>query len=278
VGTSNHWKCEYPTPRHLDSGEDQRRRQMTRPIISIQNQRVAEGSGYQSGIIATGMHWGGETMFPPSFFLDADLFQQFQLAIPRGSTTIPSYIQDFLGNLGSIREVAAKYFEEIHSWMPFLARKHLCRHLLNPLSPLQTDTALLIVAMQLISLFPVDSATDPRIPMYLAAKRCYAEAEMAGAITVPYLQAAVLLLIYEYGHAIYPAAFFSVASCARCAVILAIDQEESIRKDTSLTWIEIEERRRLWWAILIMDRYVLLISPRFPILAAIPIVRQSYSQ
>jgi Fungal specific transcription factor domain len=196
-------------------------------------------------------------VFPPAFFLDADLFQQCQLTIARDCPSIPSYLQEFVGDLDSIRNAAAKYFDEIHSWMPIVAKKRLFRHLLSPLSRLRADIALLIVAMRIITLFPMDSATDPKSPMYVAAKRYFAEAEMAGFLTLPCLQAAVLMSIYEYGHAVYPAAFFTVASCARYAAILGVDKEDSVCKDSSLSWVEVEERRRVWWAILIMDRYVL---------------------
>jgi hypothetical protein len=198
-----------------------------------------------------------EDTFPPAFFLDIDLFKQCQLTLPRDFATIPAYIQPFVGDLNSIRDAAAKYFEKIQPWMPIVAKKRLFDYLNSSLSRLRADIALLIVAMRLITIFPVDSIFNPKIPMYVAAKRMYAEAEGVGVLTLPVLQAGVLISIYEYGHAMYPATFFTIATCARYAALLGIKKEGSLFEDLSHSWVEVEEKRRVWWAILIMDRYVM---------------------
>lgn len=193
-------------------------------------------------------------IFPPAFFLDVDLFKQCQLTLPRDFATIPEYIQPFIGGMNSIRDGAAKYFEKIQPWMPIVAKKRLFRYMISPVSRIRADIALLIVAMRLVTIFPVDSSWDPRNSMYLAAKRMYADAEAAGILTLPLLQAGVIISIYEYGHAMYPATFFTVAACARYGALLGIDKEGTLFEDPSLHWVEVEERKRVWWAILIMDR------------------------
>jgi len=140
--------------------------------------------------------------------------------------------------------------------MLIVAKKRLFDYLHSSLLRLRADIALLTIAMRLITLFLVDSIFNPKIPMYVAAKRMYAEAESVGVLTLPVLQAGVLISIYEYGHAMYLATFFIITACARYAALLGIGKERSLFEDPSLTWVEVEEKRRIWWAILIMDRYV----------------------
>ncbi|RYP43048.1 hypothetical protein DL768_010106 [Monosporascus sp. mg162] len=56
-----------------------------------------------------------------------------------------------------------------------------------------------------------------------------------------YLQALVLVALYEYGQGIYPAAWMTG------------------------TWIEMEERRRTWWAVYILDKLVAIGSRKRPL-------------
>jgi hypothetical protein len=64
----------------------------------------------------------------------------------------------------------------------------------------------------------------------------------------------LLIALYEVGHGIYPAASISMASCARAARNLGLHKIRS--KPLSESEDEIEEKRRTWWAIHNLDRYV----------------------
>ena len=71
------------------------------------------------------------------------------------------------------------------------------------------------------------------------------------------LQAAVLIAVYEVGHAIYPAAYLTIGACARYGTMLGIDKLGLDLMGDSLgplSWIEVEERRRVWWAVVLLDR------------------------
>jgi hypothetical protein len=65
-----------------------------------------------------------------------------------------------------------------------------------------------------------------------------------------------LIAIYELGQAIYPAAFLSIGACARYAGALGIDKNDGLLLGQQLSFCEIEERRRIWWGILVLDRFV----------------------
>lgn len=101
---------------------------------------------------------------------------------------------------------------------------------------------------------------DGKRTLYKIVKEFYAEVEATGIMSVCILQSALLIAVYEIGNAIYPAAYMTVGSCARYGVALGLDKlMVSLTGQGNLgkPWMEIEEMRRVWWGILILDRYVL---------------------
>jgi Fungal specific transcription factor domain len=104
---------------------------------------------------------------------------------------------------------------------------------------------------------PPVSPRNPRIPLYYTVKHFYLEVEGSSVFSILVLQAGVLLALYELGHAIYPAAFLTIGACARYAHALGINVSRGLNSRRVLTLVEAEERRRVWWAIIILDRYVL---------------------
>jgi len=156
--------------------------------------------------------------------------------------------------------VSAKFFDTIHVWMPLISKKRFYDYLMNPLSQLsqpRADLTILIFCMKLINWSPVKQTQDKaKTPAYLAAKRILLTAELEGMLTLQILQATIIVLIYEVGHAIYPAAYMSVGSCAKYGLALGIDKQRAISSTASiLDILEEEERRRAWWAIVVFDRF-----------------------
>ncbi|UKZ45872.1 hypothetical protein TrVGV298_000065 [Trichoderma virens] len=103
--------------------------------------------------------------------------------------------------------------------------------------------------------------TTAKTVLYRTAKQFHFEVESSGILSVAVLQAGVLIAIYELGHAIYPAAFLSIGQCARYAAALEIDKSITSRLLDKLPWNEVEEQRRVWWSIIILDRYLNLCNP-----------------
>ena len=191
--------------------------------------------------------------FPSVFFLDVDLFRQAQLELPRPQA-VPLYVSDLLGGDEKVRQMATTFFKNVHPWMPFISKTWSYKHLLSPLSPVHADSALLLLSIQLINWIPSASA-NPKTPMYTAAKQFFLELETAGCFSIRLVQAGLLIVSYELGHCIYPAAYMSISACARHAVALGFDKDIKPGNDVAgLLWDQVEERRRVWWAILIMDR------------------------
>jgi hypothetical protein len=81
------------------------------------------------------------------------------------------------------------------------------------------------------------------------------EVEVAGVFTLQVLQANMLIAIYELGHGIYPSAYMSIGACATYAFALNLETELTECTTSQFTWVEQEERRRVWWAIVILERF-----------------------
>lgn len=127
---------------------------------------------------------------------------------------------------------------------------------MNPLNQPRTDVTILVFCMKVLLWLPSESSngTQPRTPSYLFAKRTLLEAEVAGVLSLQVLQAWLLITIYELGHAIYPSAYMSIAACARYGSLLDLKVDRSLVFREAATWVELEERRRTWWAIVVLDR------------------------
>ncbi|OBT38910.1 hypothetical protein VE00_10881 [Pseudogymnoascus sp. WSF 3629] len=105
---------------------------------------------------------------------------------------------------------------------------------------------------------PQDEFQNPRNSAYLFAKRYFLELEMLGMFTLQTLQAGILLCLYEIGHGLYPSAYLTVGTCARYGIGLGLDKEALLPFRSPNIWLEAEEKKRTWWAILILDRFVTL--------------------
>ncbi|RYP86583.1 hypothetical protein DL770_004882 [Monosporascus sp. CRB-9-2] len=80
-------------------------------------------------------------------------------------------------------------------------------------------------------------------------------------------QALILVALYEYGQGIYPAAWMTVGQCVRYADFIGLPsyQDSNNILGQCGTWIEMEERRRTWWAVYILDKLVAIGSRKRPL-------------
>jgi hypothetical protein len=76
--------------------------------------------------------------------------------------------------------------------------------------------------MKLITSRPQDGLESSQHPLYVSAKRFIALLEATGTATLLMLQANILVTWYEYGQAIYPAAYMTAGWCTRYGNMLGI--------------------------------------------------------
>ncbi|KAK1757434.1 hypothetical protein QBC47DRAFT_318542 [Echria macrotheca] len=207
--------------------------------------------------------------FPSAVFLDIDAFKWAQLTIPRPAVEIPREVVEVLGRGNAVPDAAGEFFDSVHVWFPFISRKRLGAIMggggggggENGGGAPQPDVALLSLGMLLVTTREIADGVDARAnPWYAAAKRFLSLLEGAGMVSLVCLQAMVLVALYEFGHGIYPAAWMSVGQCARYMDVLGIPsfRESCVVLGTASTWTEVEERRRVWWAVYVLDRAICL--------------------
>ena len=185
-------------------------------------------------------------------------WSQTGLQIPPASVPLSQDIMDFIGDPW---HVAEQWFRESSPWLPILSIKHFRDEVLQPLPSVPADVLLLLASMKVMCWTP-SADKNPRTLPYVAAKRSHLEAEIKGVLSLPMLQAMIILALYEIAHAIYPAAYLSIGSCARYGMALGVDGQNSVDMNgRHLSLYDQEERRRAWWVIVIIDRYMNLSCP-----------------
>lgn len=191
--------------------------------------------------------------FPADYFLDNSSFIYRQGQIPLQVITLPNTLHD---SIQEPRVIARLYFERNHPFFPFISNKNFYEHLPPTYAPPNPISTILIACMKLVSWSPrEDPIMSPKSPTYLAIKQTLVDTDVSGVWSLQLLQATILISLYEMGHAIYPAAYTTIGTCARYALALGINESLTMNLNTpGAMLLEQEEKRRAWWAILILDR------------------------
>ncbi|KAL7929823.1 N-terminal binuclear Zn cluster-containing/DNA binding domain-containing protein [Trichoderma chlorosporum] len=194
-------------------------------------------------------------------FLDPDVFARAQLKVINTEVVVTDEIAQLVGSVLDIQAVSDKFFKSVHLWMPIISKPHFSSNLLNRLTYKRAELFLLVLSMKL----SCARVKTWNTPLYETVKLFQFQIETSGVLSVLVLQASILIALYELGHSIYPAAYLSVGSCARYATALGIDKS-ILSSAIQFQWIEEEECRRIWWAILVLDRYLNLSDPKRPLI------------
>ncbi|KAF9776146.1 hypothetical protein IL306_005708 [Fusarium sp. DS 682] len=189
--------------------------------------------------------------FPASMFLDIDCYVWSRARLPVPTGVIPAPVLALLSQGNVVLDVSRDYFATVHTWFPMISKKRMDMGL--PIQNAGPDLAMLFLGMKLITT-PAINITDSAL--YDTAKSFLASLESNGVVSLLCLQAMVIIALYEYSHAIYPAAWMTVGSCARYSDVLGLTAGDHAILGQPTTWTEAEERRRVWWSIYILDKLV----------------------
>lgn len=160
----------------------------------------------------------------------------------------------FVGSPVADRDYVSSYFTWVHPWLPFLSRQRFLERVLNPLRPVRTGSMMLIAAMKLLANCPPQSTSEAA--GYMSIKAGLLQAEVSGLLDFHIFQASVLISLYELGHAIYPSAYMTVGYCIRYGLALGVSKSIECGVQGEIDMVHLEEQRRGWWAILVLERYV----------------------
>jgi hypothetical protein len=169
---------------------------------------------------------------------------------------VSSDILHLLGDTHSIQGIQTEYFRAVYGWMPIISKPRFHQTLSNTSTEPRADLVLLLLSMKLLIDYPTRSSRDcMRKKDYLATKWLHHSIRTAKRFSTQFLQASVMISLYELGHGIYPEAVISVAANARLGLTLGINKYQSQQmRPVPASWTESEERLRTWWGVMILDR------------------------
>lgn len=129
-------------------------------------------------------------------------------------------------------------------------------------SPQDPEVALLIVCMQLVTQYadsgrPVmpDGTEMFQLPAYVVAKRILGALRATAPPSLVLVQCACLLCLFEFGHGDFLRAYVTVGDAYTTAKIINVSPGKYSEGDKERTVSpEEEEKRDLYWALLIVDR------------------------
>lgn len=200
--------------------------------------------------------WPALSSFPRMFFLDSDVFEYERFQVPTPYIKAPPGACAALGSSTELRQMIEHYFATVHGYFPVVSKIRLYQHLSNPSHEPGSDFALLFLAMKLATSEPPEGAS-PQTDLYSLVKSFVNYIESQNGFTIQLIQSNLLVALYEFGHGIYPASYLTIGHTARLGHAMGLHQRgapQMLPRPT--TWTEQEERRRVWWAVVILDRLV----------------------
>lgn len=200
--------------------------------------------------------WPAPSNFPSLFFYDSAAFEYARFHIQAPHIKVPSGALSALGNSAELRAMIEHYFDTVHTYFPIVSKIRLYQHLSNPLHEPGADIALLFLAMKLLA-NEIAEGMPAQTQLYQDVKSFYIYLEAQNGFSIQMIQALLLTSLYEIGHGIYPAAYLTVGNAARVGHAVGLHAREVPQMlQRCTTWTEQEERRRVWWGVLILDRFV----------------------
>lgn len=200
--------------------------------------------------------WTGPASFPSLFFLDSNAFEYERFQIQAPHVKVPPGALTALGSSAELREMIEHYFATVHVYYPIISKIRLYQHLANPLHEPGADIALLFLAMKLIC-SDIPEGQPPQTQLYLDVKSFYSYVEAQNGFSIQLIQSLCLISLYELGHCVYPAAYLSIGASARLGHAMGLHAKgvpQMLARPS--TWTEQEERRRVWWGVIVLDRFI----------------------
>lgn len=157
-----------------------------------------------------------------------------------------------LGSLEDIHTTAAVYFSSVGQRLTIVSKRRFLEKLVGFDKTASADLTALCLAMNLVIQRPQSRTDKMQSLLYAQLKSTINVLEAANFLTLEAVQCRLLCAFYELGHGLLAGAASSVGACSRVARFAGLDQPdaEGPDKDSILQ----EERRRIWWALVNLDR------------------------
>lgn len=174
--------------------------------------------------------------------------------------SIISTTSEIIGSFDRIHAIATEFFTGTHQRIPALSRVRFERVLRANLAggSICPGFAVLCLCILLVQDMPA-SMEHAQSPLYFMVKQMIGLLETTTEITLDSIHCKILVTFFEMGHASHTAAYTSLGSCARSGRAFGLHRKRwrLAKPDSDFeVMLNIEEEKRVWWAISIMDRFV----------------------
>lgn len=155
-----------------------------------------------------------------------------------------------------VDDISVRYFQGIHRHLPIISRKHFHDQLIHIGASPPPGFSILLLSICLLTYHPrLLPQTPPpvgREPLYLSVKSLFAQVQAFFPPSVDFIQAGVLLALYEYANGRPDDAFLSITGCARMGYASGLHRG----RPTVFPASDDDEAVNTWWGIVICERYI----------------------
>lgn len=168
-------------------------------------------------------------------------------------------LPDILGHRPAIEHVVASYFGGVNTWFTIIERSSFTAAVEAMWETPSAETAVLLVCMRLILRAPTDNAAAAGMAdsLYLSAKTMLSLVQSKVPLSIPLLQAELIVAMYEYSHSMPQQAYMTVGRCFQITKAFGWHYEPFWSEERqSLAPAHLKLCSILWWAVVYIDWYI----------------------
>ena len=161
-----------------------------------------------------------------------------------------------IGDRPTIETVVKFYFQSVNSWFTIIEKASFDEHLQQMWLEPSAEVGLLLLCMLLIIRTP-DESFGPTMQnsLYFSVKSTFSVVESKVPLSVPLLQARLLIALYELVHLMPQQAYMSIGSCIQmCRAFGWLEEAFWAADRQQLRAAELKLYSILWWAVSFLDR------------------------
>ena len=160
---------------------------------------------------------------------------------------------DIIGSFDDIVAVSDTFFSGTHQRITVLSKRRFMENLRSSTLTSKLDLMTLCLSIRLIQQMPQGPEFDMQGPLYRLVKNFLEILEGSNNLSLDLMHSRLLATFYEIGHGLHTAAYISVAVCARVGRALELHRKLGQQAEKVSSLLRLEEERRIWWAIIVMD-------------------------
>ncbi|KAF2735341.1 hypothetical protein EJ04DRAFT_552099 [Polyplosphaeria fusca] len=164
----------------------------------------------------------------------------------------------------TVQSVMERYFKHIHHWLPMISRTRVAKEYqgFGELEP-NAGLTMLVLAMHLVVTSPSEHPNSNRndlseSPWYRACKHHFAQHIGLLEPELGFIQAGILIALFEHSQGVKGRAHTTIGICARMAYTLDFDVTVAEHSLTDPGEVQPRDAEivRTWWSLTVMDRYI----------------------